>query len=104
MIALLALALGAQVQAGIPAWTLSPAPTVTIEDDGSAAKQFVNIVGVARLSKGRIAVIDSTGRAKAQVSVPGGSRVREVGLDYVLLVHMNEDDVESVGLHTLTRR
>lgn len=56
MIALLALAFGAQVQAGIPAWTLSPTPTVTIEDDGTPAKEFVRIVGVARLSGGRIAV------------------------------------------------
>jgi hypothetical protein len=48
-------------------------------------------------------VIDSTGRPKGQVAVPGGSRIREVGLDYVLIVHTNEDDVESVRLHRLDR-
>ena len=56
VIALLALAFGAQIQAGIPAWTLSPTPTLTIEDVGTPAKEFVRIVGVARLSGGRIAV------------------------------------------------
>ena len=56
MIALLALAFSAQVQAGIPTWTLSPTPTLTIEDDGTPAKEFVRIVGIARLSNGRIAI------------------------------------------------
>ena len=49
-------------------------------------------------------VIDSNGRPKGQVSVPAGSRIREVGLDYVILVHENEDGVESVRIHRLERR
>ena len=82
MIALLALAFSAQVQAGIPAWTLSPTPTVTIEDDGTPAREFVRIVGVARLSGGRIAVanrgtndirvFDAQGRHLATFGRTGG--------------------------------
>ena len=56
MIALLALAFSVQAQATVPTWTLSPSPTLTIEEDGTTAKEFSRIVGVARLSNGRIAV------------------------------------------------
>jgi hypothetical protein len=56
MIPLLGLAFAVQVQGGIPQWTLSPTPTLTIEDDGTPATQFVRIVGAARLSNGNIAV------------------------------------------------
>lgn len=56
MISLLGIAFAAQLQGGIPSWTLSPAPTLTIEDDGTPATQFVRIMGVARLSTGHIAV------------------------------------------------
>jgi len=49
-------------------------------------------------------VLDTTGRPKARVAVPGGSRVREVGTDYVILVHEDRDGVESVRLHRLARR
>ena len=37
-----------QLQGGIPSWTLSSTPTLTIEDDGTPATQFVRIMGVAR--------------------------------------------------------
>ena len=49
-------------------------------------------------------VMDPTGRPKARVAVPGGSRVREVGPDYVILVHEDTDGVESLRLHRLERR
>ena len=49
-------------------------------------------------------VIDSNGRPRGRVSVPGGSRVREAGLDYVILVHEDEDGVESIRVHQLVRR
>jgi hypothetical protein len=49
-------------------------------------------------------VLDATGRAKARVAVPGGNRVREVGADYVVLVHEDADGVASVRLHRLNRR
>jgi hypothetical protein len=49
-------------------------------------------------------VIDSTGRARGRVAVPGGSRIREAGLDYVIIVHEDNDGVESVRLHRLQRR
>jgi streptogramin lyase len=56
VIALAGLALALQIQAGPPTWTLSASPVLTIEDDGTAAKEFVRVVGVARLSNGSIAV------------------------------------------------
>jgi hypothetical protein len=56
MIALIGLLVAAQVQAGISTWTLSPTPTVTIEDDGTPATQFVRVIGVTRLSDGSIAI------------------------------------------------
>ncbi|HEX6942508.1 MAG TPA: hypothetical protein VF128_06240 [Gemmatimonadaceae bacterium] len=56
MIALIGLALAAQVQSVLPTWTLSPTPFVTIEDDGTPATQFESVTGVARLSSGHIAV------------------------------------------------
>src|SRR5688572_3263272 len=56
MISLLGIAFAAQLQGGIPLWTLSPAPTLRIEDEGTPATQFVRIMGVARLSNGHIAV------------------------------------------------
>jgi hypothetical protein len=56
MIALVVLALAAPVQSGLPTWTLSPTPTLAIEDDGTPAKQFEVVTGVARLTSGHIAV------------------------------------------------
>lgn len=56
MLALLGLALTIQVQTGIPSWTLSPTPTLAIQDDGTPATQFVRVMGVGRLSNGGIAV------------------------------------------------
>jgi hypothetical protein len=56
MIASLGLAIAFQLQGGIPQWTLSGTPTVSIEDDGTPAKQFVSVTGVTRLSGGRVAV------------------------------------------------
>ena len=49
-------------------------------------------------------MLDATGRLKGRVSVTGGNRVREVGVDYVILVHEDPDGVESVRLHRLDRR
>jgi hypothetical protein len=56
LIALLGIAFAAQLQAGIPAWSVSPTPTLTVEDDGTPATQFVRVMGVARLSSGGIAI------------------------------------------------
>ena len=56
MIFLLGIAFTLQAQAGIPAWSLSPAATLTIQDDGTPATQFVQIVGVGRLSNGGVAI------------------------------------------------
>ena len=57
-----------------------------------------------RPSPTQYVVLDVNGRPKGRVAVPGGSRVREVGLDYVILVHEDRDGVESIRLHRLERR
>jgi hypothetical protein len=49
-------------------------------------------------------VLDPTGRLKGRVQLPAGSRVRDVGADYVLLVHEDADGVASIRLHQLQRR
>jgi hypothetical protein len=46
----------AQAQA---TWTLSPQPIVSIGNDGTPATEFSRILGVMRLSDGRIAVVNS---------------------------------------------
>jgi hypothetical protein len=56
VISILSLAFTLQAQAGIPTWILSPAPTLTIQDDGTPAAQFVQVMGVGRLSTGGIAI------------------------------------------------
>src|SRR5688572_11687481 len=61
MIALIGLAFAAQVQGGLPSWTLNPTPTLTIEDDGTPPTQFVSVVGVSRLSNGNIAIANFGG-------------------------------------------
>jgi hypothetical protein len=56
VLSLLSLAFTLQAQAGIPTWTLTPAPSLTIQDDGTPATQFVRIMGLGRLSNGGIAI------------------------------------------------
>ena len=36
--------------------------------------------------------------------VPGGSRIREAGVDYVIVAHEDADGVESIRVHRLQRR
>ena len=45
-----------------------------------------------------------SGAALGTVSVPAGTRVLEVGRDYVIAVRRDEDDVEHVGLYPLRRQ
>src|SRR5688572_12056606 len=61
MLALLGLAPTAQAQASIPVWTLSPAPTLTIQDDGTPATQIESIMGVGRLWDGGIVIANRGG-------------------------------------------
>jgi hypothetical protein len=49
-------------------------------------------------------ILDANGRPRGRLAVPGGSRVRDAGRDYVVLVHADADGVESVRVHGLTRR
>ncbi len=52
----------------------------------------------------RWTVYDVSGVPVARAQLPAGLRVMEIGRDYVLGVHRDEDDVETIHLHSLTRR
>ena len=56
-----------------------------------------------RASPAQYIILDVNGRPKGRLAVPGGSRVREAGLDYVILAHEDADGVESIRVHRLTR-
>jgi hypothetical protein len=71
---------------------------------GPQGELWIQAYVADRASAVQYVVVDSAGRPRGQVSVPKGCRVREVGLDYVLVVCENEDGVESVRLHRLDRR
>jgi hypothetical protein len=66
LLALLGLTLVAQAPSNVPTWTIGTAPSLTVEDDGTPEKQFVQVTGVARLSNGSIAV---AGRATNDVRI-----------------------------------
>jgi len=57
-----------------------------------------------RTAESRYLVVGSDLRPRAWVHVPRGFRVQEVGLEYVVGVHEDEDGVESVRLYGLSRR
>jgi hypothetical protein len=71
---------------------------------GPQGEMWIQEYAGIRSAPSQYVVLDSTGRARGRVAVPGGSRVREVGLDYVILIHEDTDGVESVRLHRLERR
>lgn len=52
----------------------------------------------------RYLVIGPTGLSRAWVIVPPGVRVRDVGLDYVVATHEDDDGVETVRVYTLSRK
>ena len=79
MISLLSLAFTLQVQAGIPNWSLSPAPILTIQDDGTAATQFERIVGVGRLLNGGVAIANRGGANDVRIFDPRGRWVATFG-------------------------
>jgi hypothetical protein len=56
-----------------------------------------------RSSPAQYLIVDVNGRPKGRVNVPGGSRVREAGTDYVIVAHEDADGVESIRVHRLTR-
>jgi len=78
MNALIGLAFAIQVQSGLPTWTLSPTPTLTIEDDGTPAKQFEVVTGVVRLASGHIAVANR-GSNDVRIFDAGGRHVGTFG-------------------------
>ena len=79
MLALLGLALTVQAQASVPVWTISPAPTLTIQDDGTPATQFESIMGVGRLSNGGIAIANRGGTNDIRVFDARGRHVATFG-------------------------
>lgn len=48
--------------------------------------------------------LDANGRPRGRMRVPAGSRLREVGPDYVIVVHEDNDGVESIRVHAFQRR
>lgn len=52
----------------------------------------------------RYLVLDKSGTAIARVPVPPAFRVTEIGSDYVVGIHRDDDGVEMVGVYGLTRR
>jgi hypothetical protein len=71
---------------------------------GPQGEVWIQVYSGNRLSAAQYVVIDSAGRPRGRVSVPAGNRVREAGLEYVILVHQDQDGVESVRVHRLERR
>jgi hypothetical protein len=79
MLALFGLALTVQAQASIPVWTLTPAPTLTIQDDGTPATQFESIMGVVRLSNGGIAIANRGGTNDIRIFDARGRSIASFG-------------------------
>ena len=79
VIPILGILLAIQVQTGIPVWTLSPAPTLTIQDDGTPATQFESITGVGRLSNGGIAIANRGGTNDIRIFDARGRHVATFG-------------------------
>lgn len=48
-------------------------------------------------------VIDTTGKVIATITVPPGANILEIGSSYVLGVHKDRDDIESVVMYTITK-
>lgn len=79
MISLIRLAIALQVQTGIPTWTVSAAPTLTIQDDGTPATQFESIVGVSRLSNGGLVIGNRGGTNDVRIFDARGRHVATLG-------------------------
>jgi hypothetical protein len=70
---------------------------------GPQGELWVQEYSGRRASPTQYIILDVNGRPKGRVSVPGGSRVRDVGADYVILAHEDADGVESIRVHRLSR-
>jgi streptogramin lyase len=58
---------------------------------------------IGRAAEGRYVVLSASGTLIARVSVPAGFRITEVGRDYVVGVHRDDDGVEIIRVYALTR-
>lgn len=70
---------------------------------GPQGELWVQEYSGRRASPAQYLILDANGRPKGRVFVPGGSRIREAGVDYVILAHEDADGVESIRVHRLTR-
>jgi hypothetical protein len=70
---------------------------------GPSGELWVQEYSGRRASPAQYIILDVNGRPKGRVRVPGGSRVRDVGADYVILAHEDVDGVESIRVHRLSR-
>lgn len=59
---------------------------------------------VREYEQDRYAVIDATGTPRAFVVTPPGLRLVDIGADYVIGIHLDDDGVETVRMYPLNRR
>jgi hypothetical protein len=70
---------------------------------GPRGEMWVQEYSASPTEPTRYIVVGPTGSARAWVHVPRGFRVRDVGLDYVVGVHVDDDGVETVQVYRLVR-
>jgi len=70
---------------------------------GAGGELWVQSPAANRAAPARYVVLSVSGIPIARVSVAAGVRVTDVGRDYIVGVHEDEDGVESVRVYTLTR-
>jgi hypothetical protein len=71
---------------------------------GAEGELWVQSYAGVPTDSARYLVIGADLRSRAWVRVARGFRVREIGVDYTLGVHEDDDGVESVRLYRLSRR
>jgi hypothetical protein len=70
---------------------------------GPRGEMWVQEYAASRSEAARYIVVGPTGSARAWVNVPRGFRVRDVGLDYVAGVHVDDGGMETVQVYRLRR-
>ena len=71
---------------------------------GHAGEVWVHEFTSPRTAPSRYIVINAAGIPVAQVNVPAGVRLSDLGRDFVVGVHTDDDGVETVRVYRLTRR
>lgn len=70
---------------------------------GPGGEVWVREHTASRADSVRYLVIDSNGVPRAWVSAPPRTSIRDVGLDYILVVHEDDDGVETLRTYRLSR-